>query len=111
MSYKKTVALAGMLVILGAGLALAQTQTKAGETNMAQNRVKNQVQDQIQTRTSTAARTPASHGEFGSGAGFRGGNSLGNAAFRMGLGGQGALGGGVCDGTGPKGNATRKGRG
>jgi len=156
MSCKKTVALAGMLVILGAGLALAQTQTKAGEANMVQNRVKNQVQDQVQTRTSTAARTmffdengdgicdafrdhdndgipngqdadwqapkdgtgykepartPASRGEFANAAGFKGAGSLGNAAFRKGLGGQGAPGGGVCDGTGPKGNVSRKGRG
>ncbi len=154
MSYKKTVALAGMLVILGAGLALAQTQTKAGETNMVQNQVRNQIQTRVQTATAARtmffdengdgicdairdhdndgipngqdadwqapkdgtgykepARTPASRGAFGNGAGFKGAGSLGNAAFRKGLGGQGALGGGVCDGTGPKGGVTRKGRG
>jgi hypothetical protein len=155
MSIKKTVALAGMLVILGAGLALAQTQTKAGETNMAQNRVENQVQDQtqIRTRTSAAARvmfgdengdgicdairdhdndgvpncqdpdwqppkdgtgykTPAgpvvSGKQFGASAGFRGARPVGNASFRQGQTGRGT---GVCDGTGPKGNLTRKGRG
>jgi hypothetical protein len=162
MSTKKAVALAGMLFILGAGLALAQTQTKAAETNMAQNRVNTQVQGQVQnrnlfqTRTSTTAgimyndengdgicdvfrdhdndgvpncqdpdwqapkdgtgyKTPARATAAGArlgaaGGGFRGGNMLGNAAFRKGLGGRG-LGTGVCDGTGPKGNLTRRGRG
>ena len=54
------------------------------------------------------ARTPAARGQFSSGTGFRGGNALGNAAFRKGVGGQGS---GVFDGTGPKGSTTRKGRG
>jgi hypothetical protein len=58
----------------------------------------------------TGYKGPASGGQFSSGAGFRGGNTLGNAGFRKGLGGQGG-GTGVCDGTGPKGGANRKGRG
>lgn len=156
MSYKKTAALAGMMIILATGLSLAQTQTKAGDADMVQNQVRNQIQDQFRARTSTAvrtmffdengdgicdairdhdndgipngqdadwqapkdgtgykepARTPASRGEFAKGAGFRGAGSLGNAAFRRGLGGQGMMGGGVCDGTGPKGHLGRKGRG
>jgi hypothetical protein len=155
MSIKKTMALAGMLVILGAGLALAQTQTTAGDTNMARNRVQNQVQDQLQNksqfRTSGTAgamfydengdgicdgirdhdndgvpngqdadwqapkdgtgykgpaRTPASGGQFQNGSGFRGGSSAGSAAFRRGTG----SGTGICDGTGPKGAGTRRGR-
>ena len=60
MSIKKTIALAGMLVILGAGLALAQTQTKAGETNMVQNRTQNQVQDQVQTKSQFRTLTSGS---------------------------------------------------
>jgi len=51
MSAKTTMALAGMMVILAAGLASAQTETKAGETNMAQNRVRNQVREGLQTRS------------------------------------------------------------
>ena len=40
--------------------------------------------------------------------GFQGGQDLSNASFRKGFGGQG---GGVCDGSGPKGNGQRRGRG
>jgi hypothetical protein len=155
MSIKKTLALTGMLIILGAGLALAQSQTKASESNMVQSRVENQVrtQSQSQTRTATQTRTmffdqngdgicdairdhdndgvpncqdpdwqPPKDGtgyktpagpvvtknQFGNSAALRGARPFGNTSFRRGLAG---LGTGVCDGTGPKGKITRRGRG
>lgn len=62
MSTKKTMALAGMMVILGAGLALAQTETKAGDTNMTRNRVRNQVQEGLQTKSQFRNRTSGAAG-------------------------------------------------
>lgn len=46
-------------------------------------------------------------GQFGSRQGFHGSQGWSNSSFRQGLGGLGA---GVCDGAGPKGKSTRKGR-
>jgi hypothetical protein len=45
--------------------------------------------------------------QFGNRKGFQGGQEWSNSSFRKG---QGGLGGGVCDGTGPKGAGMRKGR-
>lgn len=44
MSTRKILALAGLLLILGAGLSLAQAQTKAQEANKVQSKIATQAQ-------------------------------------------------------------------
>jgi hypothetical protein len=50
MSTKKALALTGLLLILGAGLALAQEQKQAAVTERAKNRVQVNWQDRTQNR-------------------------------------------------------------
>jgi hypothetical protein len=142
MSTKKGLALAGLFLILGAGLALAQDQAQAAEANKvqnkvaAQNRVRTMFMDQngdgindfqrdhdndgipncqdpdwTRPEDGTGYKNQlgrkGSENQLGSGKGYHGGREWSNASFRQG---QGGLGVGVCDGTGPKGKATRKGR-
>jgi len=162
MSTKKMIALTGTLLVLAAGLALAQ-ENKAGEANKAQVKTQaqtqsgNQAQTQAQTRARARMRTQfvdqngdgindvyRDHDNDGvpncqdpewtrpqDGTGFKGGqgNGQGNAGIRAGnrKGSQGNPGfsnrsfrngqsmTGVsrpgCDGTGPKGQNSRRGRG
>jgi len=142
MSTKKTLALAGMLLILGAGLVTAQEQTQAAEANKVQNKIATQTrvrtmfmdqngdgindfqrdhdndgiancqdpdwtrpQDGIGYKNQFAKKGPES--QFGNRKGFSGGQAWSNSSFRNG---QKSLGSGVCDGTGPKGQAARKGK-
>ncbi len=142
MSTKKTLALAGMLLILGAGLVTAQEQTQAAEANKVQNKIATQTrartmfmdqngdgindfqrdhdndgvpncqdpdwtrpQDGTGYKNQFAKKGPAS--QFGNRKGFMGSQSWSNSSFRNV---QNGLGGGVCDGTGPKGQALRKGK-
>ncbi len=142
MSTKKILALAGLSLILGAGLALAQEQGQAGESNKvqakvsAQNRARTMFMDQNGDGINDFQRDHDNDGvpncqdtdwtkpedgsgyknqfgrkgtenQLGSRQGYHGGQEWSNASFRNG---QGGLGGGVCDGTGPKGKAARKGR-
>jgi len=142
MSTKKTLALAGLFLILGASLAVAQNQAQAGEANKVQtksafqNRVRTMFMDQDGDGINDFQRDHDSDGipncqdpdwtkpedgtgyknqfgrkgtenQFGSGKGYHGGQEWSNSSFRKG---QAGLGGGVCDGTGPKGAGTRKGR-
>jgi hypothetical protein len=141
-STKKTLALAGMLMILGAGLVMAQEQTQAAEANKVQVKIATQTrvrtmfmdqngdgindfqrdhdndgipncQDPDWTRPEDgtgyknqfAKKGPES--QFGNRKGSSGSQSWSNSSFRNV---QNGLGGGVCDGTGPKGQASRKGK-
>jgi len=142
MSVKKTLALAGLFLILGAGLAMAQEQAQAAAANTVQtrvatqNRVRTMFMDQNGDGINDFQRDHDNDGilncqdpdwtkpedgtgfknqfgrkgpesQFGNRKGFQGSQEWSNASFRRG---QGGLGSGVCDGTGPKGAGTRKGR-
>lgn len=177
MSIRKTLALAGTLIVFAAGLAVAQEQTqdknkvRTEAQVKAQTQTKAQVQAQTQDQDQTALRhrnraktavqskaqakarlrmqfidqdgdgindafrdadgdgvpncqdpdwAPPQDGtgyqakagqakQFKGANGSRGGQALSNASFRNSL--AGPYGTGICDGTGPKGRAVRKGRG
>jgi len=133
MSTRKAMALAGLFVILGAGLALADDQAQASTQTRARSMFLDQngdgindfqrdhdndgipnCQDPDWTRPEDGTGYKnrfgwnGSDNQGGNRKGFHGGQEWSNASFRHG---QGGLGGGVCDGTGPKGKANRKGRG
>ena len=132
MSLKK-IALTGAALVLGLGLALtdAFAQTDSTQTRL-QNRTRVRTmfmdqncdgindslrdhdndgipncQDPDWTRPEDGTGYKMKRGAGGSGAGQAG---MSHSSFRNG-GGQGQFGTGVCDGTGPKGKAVRKGRG
>ena len=146
MSMKKALALTGLLLILGAGLTLAQEQKQAKVAERAKNEVQTKLQDRTQNRMRFQDQngdgindlqrdhdndgipncqdpdwTPpqngtgyknrfgqgGSHSQFENRNAFRGGGNWPNASFRHGYKG---LGGGMCSGTGPKGNRTRRGK-
>lgn len=159
MSIKRITALAGMLLILMAGVAVAQEKKQAEEANQVQ--VKAQAQSQVKTQTQAQSRTRLrtrfvdqngdgindlyrDHDNDGvpncqdpdwtapqDGTGYKGGRGTGqadasvqagsvtqtsansgfsNRSFRKGQTATGLCCSG-CDGTGPKGQALRKGRG
>lgn len=147
MIMKKALALTGLLLILGAGLASAQEQKQAQVADKAQNKVQSrfQARDQYRqqfrdqngdgindfqrdhdndgvpncqdpdwTRPEDGTGYKNRHGQsgsqsrFGNRNGFHGGLDWSNSSFRNG---QKGLGGGVCDGTDPKGKGQRRGRG
>lgn len=139
MRSNKLMALAGMLLILGAGLAFAQSK----EMNQVQS--KQEVQERLRLRymdqngdgindflrdhdndglpncqdpdwsrpmdgtgyKNQFGQNKAAH-QFGNRQNSFGGNNWSNASFRQGL---HQFGSSICDGTGPKGKVTRKGRG
>src|SRR4030042_7038187 len=146
MSTKKALALTGLLLILGAGVALAEEQKQAAVTERAKNRVQVNWQDRTQNRMRFQDQNGdgindfrrdydndgipncqdpdwtrpedgngyqnrngqgGSQSQFGSRKGFSGGLAWSRSSFR---GVQKGLGGGVCDGTGPKGITRHKGR-
>lgn len=139
MRSQKLVALAGMLLILGAGYVMAQVR----ETNQVQsreaiqNRARVMFMDQNGDGINDLFRDHDNDGlpncqdpdwskpedgsgyrnhfgpnktahQFGNRHGFFGAKGWLNASFRQGL---HQFGSGVCDGTGPKGKISRKGRG
>jgi hypothetical protein len=124
MSTRKAMALAGLFMILGAGLALADDQAQASVRTRARTMFMDQdcdgindvlrdhdndgipnCQDPDWTRPEDGTGYKNRFG--GNGSGNRNGNRQG---FHGGQG-WGGFGGGICDGTGPKGNLNRKGRG
>jgi len=160
MSIRKTMALAGTLLVFVAGLAVAQEQTQDQNKVRTEAQVKAQTQNQTQVKAQNRARTRAKAGtltafvdengdgindafrdadgdgipncqdpdwappqdgtgyqvkagqakQFKGANGKRGGQALSNASFRTSVAGTCCT-GGICDGTGPKGRAVRKGRG
>jgi hypothetical protein len=146
MSRKKLLTLTGVLLIIGAGLGLAQEQKQARVAEKSWNKARAMFQDRSQNRMRFQDQngdgindvqrdhdndgvpncqdpdwTPpedgtgyknrfgqgGSQGQFGGRMAFHGGRTWTNTSFRMG---QRGLGGGVCDGTGPKGKGLGKGR-
>lgn len=139
MRSKKLIALAGMLLILGASLVFAQSR----ETNQVQSkqavqeRLRLKFMDQNGDGINDFLRDHDNDGlpncqdpdwsrpmdgtgyknqfgqnkaanQFGNRQSFFGGRNWSNSSFRQGL---HQFGSGICDGTGPKGRITRKGRG
>ncbi|MDH7513212.1 MAG: hypothetical protein QHH14_09730 [Clostridiales bacterium] len=142
MSAKKTLTLAALALILGAGFALAQEQAKAAETNRIQAKTKAELktrtmfmdqngdgindlyrdhdddgipncQDPDWKRPKDGSGYKSRLGQAGSESrvgnrrDFQAGQGWSNASFRNS---QKGLGGGICDGTGPKGKNKRGGR-
>ena len=149
MSRKKTLALAGLLLVMGAGLGLAQEQKQTQTAEKTRNEARAMFQDRSQNRMRFQDQngdgindvqrdhdndgipncqdpdwTPPEDGtgyknRFGQGGqggsqaqigarkSFHAGRTWTNSSFRNG---QRGAGGGVCDGTGPKGKGQRKGR-
>jgi hypothetical protein len=146
MSQKKTLALTGLLLIMGAGLGLAQEQKQVRVAEKSRNKAQAMFQDRSQNRMRFQDQngdgindvqrdhdndgvpncqdpdwTPpkdgtgyknrfgqgGSQGQFEGRKSFQGGRTWTNTSFRSGRKG---LGGGACDGTGPKGKGQRRGR-
>ncbi|MDW7761210.1 MAG: hypothetical protein SCM96_11315 [Acidobacteriota bacterium] len=132
MSAKHIAAIAGLLLILGAGWAQAGEQTKAQSRHQVRNMFIDQngdgINDFIRDHDNDGIpncqdpdwnrpedgtgyqnrHMKGSANQFGNRKGFQGSRQWNNSSFRNG---QNGLGGGICDGTGPKGNGLRKGRG
>jgi hypothetical protein len=131
-----------MLLILGAGLVMAQEQTQAAEASKVQNKIATQTrvrtmfmdqngdgindfqrdhdndgipncQDPDWTRPGVGTgyknqfAKKGAESQFGNRKGSSGSQPWSNSSFRNG---QNGLGEGVCDGTGPKGQTSRKGK-
>lgn len=134
MSKKNLFALAGSLLILGMNLVFAQAETKA----TARNEVRNEVQKRTESRAQAQKMFVDENGdgindlyrdhdndglpncqdpdwkrpENGTGYKSRNGNQSGQNWNRNSFGkNRGSFGNGICDGTGPKGKSSRKGRG
>ena len=132
MSAKHIAAIAGLLLILGAGWAQAGEQTKVQSKLRVRTLFMDQNGDGIndfmrdhdsdgipngqdpdwnRPEDGTGSKNRFQKGsanQFGNRKGFQGSGQWNNSSFRNG---QNGLGGGICDGMGPKGNGLRKGRG
>lgn len=133
---KKAIALAGMLFVLGVGFASAQDMQRARNTARERSQARLFVdqngdgicdlnrdhdgdgvpncQDTDWARPGDGTGYKGGQGQGGGNpalqnrSGYRGGRAMDKGSFRQN---RANRGGGVCDGTGPKGQAGRKGRG
>ena len=108
MNIKKTLAIIGSVMILGAGLSLADNSLQKDNRNIFQNKVKSKSPSGLLFLDENGDGICDFAHQWGNRNGFRNGNTWSNNSFRQN---RHSFGNGVCNGSGPKGKGSRKGQG